>query len=83
MSKQSELEKRIKALEDEIAALKARPPQIIYYYTYPQYFPQPYIPPVYPIITWAVPPQSIYQTYAGYQGGIGQTQTYTIGYNAQ
>lgn len=61
MSKQAELEKRIKALEDEIAQLKARPPQIIYYYTLPQYYPQPYAQPyTYPYPTWAVPYQTTY-----------------------
>jgi len=62
MKKQSELEKRIKALELEIAALKARPAiQYHYHYAQPYYppaptyiptwpMPQPYIPPFYPVI---------------------------------
>jgi hypothetical protein len=36
-------EERIKALEARVAALEARPPQVIYYYVAPQ--PMPYVIP--------------------------------------
>lgn len=82
MRKQTELEKRVKALEEEITKLKAQPPvhhhhynypypYYIYSYPYPIQLQQPYIPPQYPYITWC----------GGYQiqgAAAGNYQTYTM-----